>query len=786
MHGGTRMATKPLRITALAGALLMAAACNGTIGDTGARPTEDQSPDDDDYVPQVPFEAVPAVSYVAKVKMLMTGLAATDEEVATIQADPSAMSALVDQWFATPEAATKFHTLYVSMFQQNNFTEVDAGRLIGGGSTPRILGRGGNNSPLFVNLKDSFARTVDDIVANNERFNSTATTRRVWMTTAMMAYYLMNDQYVTKDDNKKVSRPPQRSKTDPDGFKVGGAERLQYFLTYTPYVDAAQWNKAFEDALNPSNAKYMHFPIASRLSCTVADMDPAKPGYVKRDANGKAMRKPFVFDDVPVGVDGYGSNSELKMAQRLFHGAVTSANVGLTLDANKPTSLTLMPRAPAVPADDRAAHPSTATADYASTCQTGWEDKDIAKDANGKVISGDPRNVAKVYINGADYEDWRPVTIIQSDQSDSAFFFDLPTLRNRDTITLRTPRVGFFSTPAFQATYPSNNSNQARGIVNQALIVALGKSINPSDKAGTIVLDFGDDAEHSDPTSACFTCHRMLDPMREVMAKTYSYAFAQQTDPAKLALEPVFDFLGITTPTPTLEDFGNALASHPLYASGTTQYLCYYANSAPCTDQDPEFQRVAKAFEDSNFNFRTLVRELMSSPLVTGASRTRTLEDRGDVVSIARYNHLCTSLQTRLKLDSNPCAANSLLAAVIPADGFARAAEAPTLSTDPTMFFRSAAERLCMSLAVQVVDSAKPVFTSADKTGALDRMMTDVMGVSQADPAYTDAYAILTEHYDAALAAKGNTGNAAQKATQALRSTFTLACTAPTALTIGL
>jgi hypothetical protein len=60
-------------------------------------------------------------------------------------------------------------------------------------------------------------------------------------------------------------------------------------------------------------------------------------------------------------------------------------------------------------------------------------------------------------------------------------FYDLGKLRNATELVLSTPRVGFFTTPAFFANWPTNTSNQARVTMNQTLIVALGAAVDGTD-----------------------------------------------------------------------------------------------------------------------------------------------------------------------------------------------------------------------------------------------------------------------------------------------------------------
>ena len=120
--------------------------------------------------------------------------------------------------------------------------------------------------------------------------------------------------------------------------------------------------------------------------------------------------------------------------------------------------------------------------------------------------------------------------------------------------------------------------------------------------------------------------------------------------------------------------------------------------------------------------------------------------------------------------------------------------------SDPTLFYRSATEMLCENVAVQVVDAASgTVYASSDVTGAIKSMVETIMGYPPSSPLHDQAIQILTDHNTMAAAttttggggggfgmAGGGTGASTSKATNALRSTFVLACESPTALGIGL
>jgi hypothetical protein len=100
------------------------------------------------------------------------------------------------------------------------------------------------------------------------------------------------------------------------------------------------------------------------------------------------------------------------------------------------------------------------------------------------------------------------------------------------------------------------------------------------------------------------------------------------------------------------------------------------------------------------------------------------------------------------------------------------------------VFYRAATELLCENVSALVVDStASPVYTStsaANVSSAVEDMATRLIGYPPADPHHADVVKALNDHYAAVLAVNRNT------ATTALRSTFSLACQSPTALSFGL
>ena len=393
-----------------------------------------------------------------------------------------------------------------------------------------------------------------------------------------------------------------------------------------------------------------------------------------------------------------------------------------------------------------------------------------------------------------DFSDWTLVTLRQPNPGEATTtFYDLPTLRAANELVLAVPRVGYFTTPAFFANWQTNISNQMRVTVHQALIVATGSSVDGTDTTsppGTPGVDF----VHSS-VSACFNCHKILDPTRSIFSATLSWNYHNQLDPTWTAQPGIFAFRNVNQPVNTLADFGNALATQPLVASGWVQKLCYYVNSAPCDSADPEFQRIVTLFQSSKYAWNTLVKALVTSPITTGATVTQTAETNGEVIAVSRRDHLCAALNARLGF-ADICALlpgskkNGTVPEIVsglPSDAYGRGAVAPILPNEPTLFFRAGTENICESLAAQVVDSpvaTRPAgsvqWSSTQPAAAIADFVGILMGLTPSDPRSAAAQTLLTSHF---TSAKQQTGI---NATEALRSTFIVACTSPTAVSIGL
>jgi hypothetical protein len=427
-------------------------------------------------------------------------------------------------------------------------------------------------------------------------------------------------------------------------------------------------------------------------------------------------------------------------------------------------------------------------------------------------------HASRPYFTTSDVSDWQWVTI-RAQNSGEAYIqpYDIPTLRTTTTLPLKLPRVGFYTTPAFLALWNTNDSNQHRVTANQTLLVALGQSFT-SANAIVPLSTVGLDAGHAVDGTECRACHKSLDPLRQFWASQLD--FNDRNDfPTR------GNFMGgAANPRPTatggLLAFGNVnatganmLALGPLlqqvqdqttsqsidrFAMAVTQQLCYFANSSACLENDPEFRRVALAFQNSNYNFLQLMKDLFSSPLVTGAADTLTADQNGTTISIARRDQLCSALSNRLgkpdvcalaaPIPSTAQAATLKIVSSVAADAFSRGSEIPVTPSDPTLFYRAASEMLCENVAPQVVDVAgggASLYASTSVAASIAAMVQTLVGYPPSDPHYASAVAILQSHYDAALAQNLRVTNCTA-ACAALRSTFALACQSPTFLALGL
>ena len=377
-------------------------------------------------------------------------------------------------------------------------------------------------------------------------------------------------------------------------------------------------------------------------------------------------------------------------------------------------------------------------------------------------------------LGDADFEDWRMVDLSKATSAaEVPLFYDVARLRTAERVALMQPRVGFFTTPAFLENWETNEDNQFRVTTSQTLIVALGEIFSPADATVPVRLD-GLAREHAEPGTTCYGCHQFLDPMREYFARNFSFQYRRGNTAGNIT--PSFAFHGVVHDAGSLGDFASTLAKHPDFAPGWVQKLCYWANSQACDRNDPEFTRVTQAFVASGFKFKTLLVELLSSPLVTYA--TAGAGEAQAFVSITRKQHLCQLLSVRLGI-SDACAEARNFAGLIPEDDFSRGSAEPVQTAVTGLFHYAAAEKLCARLAGVLVGAGESFrFPVSAPEAALDTFVTDLMGFGPGHPRAAATRAQLGSHYERATAQTN--------AQAALRSAFVLACMAPEVMAVGL
>lgn len=394
-------------------------------------------------------------------------------------------------------------------------------------------------------------------------------------------------------------------------------------------------------------------------------------------------------------------------------------------------------------------------------------------------------------IGDAAFFDWHPVTFrTPAANEEPTMFWDLDTIQNSDQLVLRVPRVGFMTTPAFFATWPTNDANEARVTINQTLIVALGKSF---DNETTVIPSFDDalDDSHADPTTACWNCHVNLDPMRQYFRNSFTYSYHVQQDDEVKALRPAFAFQGVETGGASgdgIDKLSETLSDHPRFAPAWVQQTCFFATSSECPEDSAEFQRVVGAFQNSGMQFRSMLVELLSSSLVSG--ETCVEKGSGDIPSVARARHFCSTVSNRLGVTDvcgtdtyyqserrGPRGVTRQLIEVVPDDAFSRGSERPIVITDSNLFIRASADAICQRIGELVVNNDGKYPPSAPLP-AIQSFVNDLMGLPTSDPRHDGAVDILVRHFAAA--------DVDESTTNALRSTFMIACTSPSVLGMGL
>jgi hypothetical protein len=423
----------------------------------------------------------------------------------------------------------------------------------------------------------------------------------------------------------------------------------------------------------------------------------------------------------------------------------------------------------------------------------------------GNYFSGGKDGLPSLFTE-ADWNTWKWVNVRAPKTNENpTYFWNLKSLRTASEIVTPGPRVGYFTTPAYFTHWRATPGNSMRLQTNQALIIGLEISLvsrEPLPASPTVTTA----ADHVKPGTACFSCHQTLDPMRDFIRRDYSAAGAApraMSSPvygAPIGAQSVFKLSAIPLTGLGVADFGQAIASHPDFAKAWTQKICNWANTARCADSDPELLRIADAFQNSNFNFKVLLREFFASPISTSELRTKSSDESGQITSVVSREQLCHRMSSRgVKPDLclllpvsfiyNPIGNNPRFqaSAAMPLTSYPRGVPAALVPRDPGILYQAAVDRACAYFANELVGNSPNFFNqhwpengAASVQTALNEFVTVVMNVPASDERYTELRAALQRHYDQVLplleALPRNS-----PASQAMKSTFTIACSSPLA-----
>lgn len=378
------------------------------------------------------------------------------------------------------------------------------------------------------------------------------------------------------------------------------------------------------------------------------------------------------------------------------------------------------------------------------------------------------RDFFRSTMTAEDFNDWRLIEFAASGNNTSAPAFDqvaaYRALRHGDRVSFGIPRVGFFSSPAFLAKWPTNQENQFRVTTSQALLAGLNEPFDAADPTTAALPLAASDTAHSQPGTSCFQCHRLMDPMRNVFANIYTTVGYRYRSPAS---EPSgFAFQGVTREMSDLASFGQIIASHPKFVSGWAQKICSYFNSQTCSEDDPEFAMIVAEARVGSFDLIKMYRRFASSPIVTGHATTSMYREKPFLISSARENHLCHAINVRTNHlrkkmgvsawaeDQQFCAhRNATLPKVIFArDEVARGDAGFVQPTAQSAFRTRAAERFCSDLGDFLSPATTvgflPSETESDREESLNAIAEIFLGYPPAHESHLKIKAALASLWD--------------------------------------
>lgn len=187
---------------AMFAAAMQMASCMGSLDPTPSRiagvGSKDGS-DSTDTTSSIPFEALPPEAYVNKVKNLLTGAAATSDEIDAVKNDPTALKGLIAGWQKLPGYQGKMVQFLSNAFQQSAVAYTD---FADQGMSVFANVAATNRALLLKNLQEQMAYTVLMNDAAGVPFSSSLGGTTYAMTPPVKAYYAYVDKMVYTDADK--------------------------------------------------------------------------------------------------------------------------------------------------------------------------------------------------------------------------------------------------------------------------------------------------------------------------------------------------------------------------------------------------------------------------------------------------------------------------------------------------------------------------------------------------------------------------------------------------------
>lgn len=225
---------------------------------------------------EMPFVPDPPSVYVAKVKNILVGLPPTDAEVAQVTADPDALGGLIDGWMALPQYQQKMMVFFELAFQQTQISASDFVDMM----PPNGLGVGRAVPQLVANARESFARTVLQLIAEGKPLTEAFTTKRLMMTPALMELYALLDTRQI-DDTTAINDSFARANK---GLKI--------------VMETAGGPIPIADSVNPASPNFMHWytpdlPALTYPEPTCNALDP-----ISFNVNAQAVHA-LLYGEIP-------------------------------------------------------------------------------------------------------------------------------------------------------------------------------------------------------------------------------------------------------------------------------------------------------------------------------------------------------------------------------------------------------------------------------------------------------------------------------------------------------